>query len=66
MQLTIDIDDQLLQNIAEYEADKMPSTLVSEALQEYLQRRRRLAIKNEFGQYDFDPDYDAKIVRMLR
>lgn len=61
MELTIKIDDQLLQDIAQYEADKTPEAVVSEALQEYLQYRRRLAIKKEFGQYDFDPDFEEQI-----
>jgi hypothetical protein len=66
MQLTLDIDDQLLQDIAQYETDKMPEAVVLEALQEYLQHRRRLAIKKEFGQYDFDPDFEEQIKIMLR
>jgi hypothetical protein len=66
MQLTIDIDDQLLQDIAQYEADKTPEMIMSEALQEYLQYRRQLAILDEFGQYDFDPDFDVKMARMRR
>lgn len=65
MQLTLDIDDQLLQDIAKYETNKTPEAVMLEALQEYLQRRRRLMIKNELGQYEFDPDFDAKIARRL-
>jgi hypothetical protein len=66
MELTIKIDDQLLQDIAQYEEDKTPEAVVSEALQEYLQYRRQLAVLDEFGKYDFDPEFDAKAARMQR
>ena len=62
MQLNIQIDDDLIQQATQFK-HQTPQMVVLEALQEYVQRQKRLATIEEFGQYDFDPDYDYKAAR---
>ncbi|MBV8054012.1 MAG: hypothetical protein JO071_02090 [Deltaproteobacteria bacterium] len=39
---------------------------VTEALQEYIQRRRQMRVIGLFGKIDFDPSYDYKKHRIMR
>jgi hypothetical protein len=39
---------------------------VTEALEEYIQRRRRLELVKYFGKVDFDPAWDYKKARRKR
>lgn len=66
MQLTVQIDDVLLQEAVRLSGQQTPQTLLLEALREYIQQRKRLAVLQEFGQYDFDPAYDYKKERKIR
>jgi hypothetical protein len=54
------IDDGLLEEARKIGGHKTKKATVSEALSEYIQRRRQLQILSLFGTIEFEPDYDYK------
>lgn len=66
MQLNLQIDDALLSEAVRLSGQQTPQALLLDALREYIQRRKRQAVLQEFGQYDFDPAYDYKKERQKR
>lgn len=67
MKLNLNIDDALIEEGLQLSHEKIATqTLILNALTEYIQRHKRLAVLNEFGQYDFDLDYDYKTARQKR
>jgi Arc/MetJ family transcription regulator len=57
------IDDQLLEQAKKVGGHRTKRETVNEALLEYIQRRKRRAILDLFGQIDFDRRYDYKRAR---
>ncbi len=57
------IDDQLLEQAKKVGGHRTKRETVNEALLEYIQRRKRRAILDLFGQIDFDRGYDYKRAR---
>lgn len=45
---------------------KTKKAAVEEALNEYIERRRQMAVLDLFGKIDMDPDYDYKKQRRLK
>ncbi len=57
------IDDQLLEEALRIGGHRTKKATVTEALEEYIQRRKQAAILELFGTIDVDPDYDYKAER---
>jgi Arc/MetJ family transcription regulator len=60
MATNLDIDDQLLEEAQKVGGHRTKKATVTEALQEYIQRRKQSKIRELFGTIDFDPEYDYK------
>ncbi len=60
------IDDKLLDEAVRLGKHRTKKATVNEALQEYIQRRKRLTMLKSFGTIDFDPRYDYKSERKRR
>jgi hypothetical protein len=54
------IDDELLEEALRVGGHRTKKATVTEALQEYIRRRRQAQILDLFGQIDYDPEYDYK------
>ena len=66
MATNLAIDDKLLIEAQSIGGNKTKKATVTEALSEYIQRRRQLQITSLFGKVDYDPDYDYKATRSRR
>ena len=62
----VEIDDELLDEAQRVGGQKTKEAIVTEALQEFIQRRKQKRIIELFGTIDFDPDYDYKEQRRRR
>jgi Arc/MetJ family transcription regulator len=60
------LDDQLLNEALRLGGHRTKKATVTEALQEYVQRRRQRHAIELFGKIDFDPGYDYKKHRRMR
>ena len=63
MATNLTIDDELLIEAQSIGGHKTKKATVTEALNEYIQRRKQLRIISLFGKVDYDPDYDYKATR---
>jgi hypothetical protein len=54
------LDDKLLNEAFRLGGHRTKKATVTEALQEYIQRRRQTRAIDLFGKIDFDPSYDYK------
>ncbi len=63
MATNLAIDDDLLVEAQSIGGHKTKKATVTEALNEYIQRRKQLRIISLFGKVDYDPDYDYKATR---
>ena len=63
MATNLAIDDGLLIEAQSIGGHKTKKATVTEALNEYIQRRKQLRIISLFGKVDYDPDYDYKATR---
>ena len=63
MATNLAIDDKLLIEAQSIGGHKTKKATVTEALDEYIQRRKQLRIISLFGKVDYDPDYDYKATR---
>ena len=66
MPTNLNIDDHLLEEAVKVGGHRTKRETVNEALQEYVQRRRRLELIKYFGKVDFDPGWDHKKARRNR
>ncbi|WP_319576698.1 type II toxin-antitoxin system VapB family antitoxin [uncultured Desulfobacter sp.] len=66
MATNLAIDDNLIQEALIIGKHKTKKAVVTEALQEYIQRRKQLEIIKMFGSIDYDPDYDYKKQRNVQ
>ena len=66
MATNLAIDDRLLNDALRIGGHKTKKATVTEALQEYIQRRRQARAIDLFGKIDFDPSYDHKKHRTAR
>jgi len=60
MATNLAIDDQLLEEARRIGGQKTKRATVTEALSEYIQRRKQQQIVELFGKLDLDPKYDYK------
>jgi len=60
------IDDNLLSEALRIGGRRTKRETVNEALQEYVQRRKRERALDSLGTFDFDPRYDYKKERKRR
>jgi len=63
MATNLAIDDELLIEAQSIGGHKTKKATVTEALNEYIQKRKQLRIISLFGKVDYDPDYDYKATR---
>ncbi len=66
MPTNLNIDDRLLTEALKVGGHRTKRQTVNEALQEYIQRRRRLELVKYFGKIDFDPAWDYEEARRKR
>ena len=66
MPTNLAIDDKLLEKAVKAGGHRTKRATVNEALEEYVQRRRRLKALKAFGTIDFDPKYDYQRGRRKR
>ena len=57
------IEDKLIEEARRIGKQRTKKAVVTEALEEYIQRRKQLQILDLFHSVDFDPDYDYKLQR---
>jgi Arc/MetJ family transcription regulator len=60
MATNLAIDDDLLNEAVRVGGQRTKKDTVTEALQEYVQRRKQARILDLFGKVEFDPKYDYK------
>ena len=63
MATNLAIDDTLLKEAQRIGKHKTKKAAVTEALKEYIRRRKQLEIMGLFGRIDYDDDYDYKKAR---
>ena len=63
MPTNLAIDDKLLEKAVRAGRHRTKRATVNEALEEYIQRRKRLNALKAFGTVDFDSKYDYKRAR---
>lgn len=63
MPTNLAIDDALIEEALSIGSHRTKKEAVTAALQEYVQRRRQLALLELFGTVDYDPGYDYKAAR---
>lgn len=66
MATNLALDDRLLEEACRIGRQPTKKAVVTEALQEYIQRRTQREILDLFGKIDIDPDYDYKQERGRR
>jgi hypothetical protein len=60
MATNLAIDDSLIEEARKLGKQKTKKAVVTEALEEYIQRRKQKSILNIFGKVNYDQDYDNK------
>jgi Arc/MetJ family transcription regulator len=60
MATNLAIDDQLLEEAQRIGGHRTKKATVTEALEEYIRRRKQAQILELFGKIEFDPKYDYK------
>jgi Arc/MetJ family transcription regulator len=60
MPTNLAIDDQLLDEAKRVGGQRTKKATVTEALEEYIRRRKQVKMLKLFGTIDFDPRYDYK------
>ena len=66
MATNLAIDDELIEEAREIGGHRTKKAAVTEALEEYIQRRKQLRMLSLFGRIDYDPGYDYKRQRKKR
>ncbi len=66
MATNLAIDDKLLEQAQEIGGHRTKKATVTQALQEYIQRRQQVKIISLFGTIDYDAKYDPKKLRSRR
>jgi Bacterial antitoxin of type II TA system, VapB len=63
MATNLAIDDSLIEAARTLGGQKTKKAVVTQALQEYIQKRQQLKLTELFGQIDYFDDYDYKAQR---
>ncbi|MDE3156215.1 MAG: type II toxin-antitoxin system VapB family antitoxin [Acidobacteriota bacterium] len=66
MATNLALDDDLLNEAVRIGGRRTKKETVTEALTEYIQRRKQSGIKQLFGTVEYDPAYDYKAQRRRR
>jgi Arc/MetJ family transcription regulator len=66
MPTNLAIDDALLEEARKVGGHRTKKATVTEALEEYIQRRKQARVLDLFGKIEFDPKYDYKKQRKRR
>ena len=66
MATNLALDDRLLDEAVRVGGKRTKKETVTEALMEYIQRRKQARIADLFGTVDYDPKYDYKRQRRRR
>jgi Arc/MetJ family transcription regulator len=66
MATNLALDDKLLEEAVRVGGRATKKATVTEALQEYISRRKQARITDVFGTIDYDPKYDYKKQRRRR
>jgi hypothetical protein len=66
MATNLAIDDNLIEEARVVGKHRTKKAVVTEALQEYIQRRKQAEILKLFGKIEYDPDYDYKEQRNVQ
>ncbi|ODS59302.1 MAG: antitoxin [Acidobacteria bacterium SCN 69-37] len=66
MATNLALDDRLLEEAVRIGGKTTKKAAVTEALEEYIARRKQARIAEVFGTIDFDPTYDYKVQRKRR
>ena len=66
MATNLAIDDRLLEEARKVGGQKTKKATVTQALEEYIQRRKQQRVLQLFGSIDIDPKYDFKAQRRRR
>ena len=66
MATNLAIDDKLIEEAREIGGHRTKKAVVTEALQEYIHRRKQLQMLKLLGRIDYDPGYDYKRQRKKR
>lgn len=65
MATNLALDDQLIEEALTIGKHKTKKAVVTEALQEYISRRKQIEIIKLFGTIDYDDDFDLKTQRQV-
>ncbi|MEZ5534986.1 MAG: type II toxin-antitoxin system VapB family antitoxin [Thiolinea sp.] len=65
MATNLALDDALIAEAQSISQHKTKKAVVTEALQEYIQRRKQQEIIKLFGQIEYEEDYDYKRQRLV-
>lgn len=63
MATNLALDNELIDEAVRVGGHRTKKAAVTEALEEYVQRRRQLEVLELFGTVDYDEDYDYKAQR---
>jgi Arc/MetJ family transcription regulator len=63
MPTNLALDDKLIEEARTLGKHKTKRAAVNAALEEYVRIRKQLTIREAYGKYDFDPNYDYKAER---
>jgi hypothetical protein len=66
MATNLAIDDKLIEEAREIGGHRTKKAVVTEALQEYIQRRKQLQVLNLLGRIDYEAGYEYKRQRKRR
>lgn len=66
MATNLDLDDRLIEEARRLGRHTTKKAAVTDALTEYVRRRRQLEILDAFGTVEYDEDYDYKAERKER
>jgi Arc/MetJ family transcription regulator len=65
MATNLAIDNALIEEALKIGGHRTKKAAVTEALKEYIQRRKQLQLVDLFGKVEFDPEYDYKKQRRV-
>jgi len=63
MATNLALDDKLIEEARKIGGHRTKKEAVTKALEDYVRRHKQLAILDDFGTVDFDPNYDYKAER---
>ena len=66
MATNLALDDQLIEKAKQLGGHRTKRAAVTEALAEYVARRKRRKVRELFGKLEWDPEYDYKAERRAR